>query len=81
MPVPMAAGVGSTSLLKYEFLEGYACRRGSEVQGEGDGKVLSRAAAPNRVVTCPTVVHGSPVRVDPVTVVFTGHATVPKSYF
>ena len=67
MQVPVAAALGSTSLLKYEFLEGYACRRVSEVPGEGDGKVLSRAVAPNRVVTCPSVAHGSPVRVDPVT--------------
>jgi hypothetical protein len=63
--LPVAAVVGSTSLVKYEFLEGYACRRGSEVQEEG--KVLSQAAAPNLVVTCPTVADGSAVRVDPYT--------------
>jgi len=64
MTVPVAAAIGSTSLIKYEFLEGYACRRGTEVQGYGDDKVLSRAAAPNRVLTCPAVANGSPVRED-----------------
>ena len=34
----------STSLIKYEFLEGYACRPASE--GGDGGKVLSRAPAP-----------------------------------
>jgi hypothetical protein len=64
MTVPVAAAIGSTSLIKYEFLEGYACRRGTEVQDYGDDKVLSRAAAPNRVLTCPAVANGSPVRED-----------------
>ena len=64
MQVPVAAALGSTTLIKYELLEGYACLRESDLAGHGQDKVLSRAAAPNRVVTCPTVAHGSPVRVD-----------------
>lgn len=64
LDVPVAAGLGSTSLVKYEFLEGYACRRASDVETEAQGKVLSRAAAPNRVVSCPEVANGSPVRLD-----------------
>ena len=67
MKAPVAASIGSTSLIKYEFLEDYACRRGTEVQGYGHDKVLSRTAAPNRVLTCPEVANGSPVRVDPFT--------------
>ena len=50
MTVPVAAAIGSTSLIKYEFLEGYDCRRGTEVQGYGNDKVLLRAAAPNKVL-------------------------------
>lgn len=67
MQVPVAAALGSTSLVKYDFLEGYACRRASDVQAEAQDKVLSRAVAPNRVVACPPVAHGVPVRLDPYT--------------
>jgi hypothetical protein len=65
--IPVPASLGSTSLIKYDFLPGYGCRGGIDVDGEGEDKVLSRVAAPNRVVTCPSVAHGSPVRVDPYT--------------
>ena len=64
MDVPVAAALGSTSLVKYEFLEGYACLRESDLAGVGQDKVLSRAAAPNRVLACPPVAHGSHARVD-----------------
>lgn len=65
--VPVPAALGSTSLVRYDFLPGYGCFRGSEVQEEGADKVLSRPAAPNRVLTCPAVAHGSVVREDPYT--------------
>ena len=64
LDVPVPAGLGSTSLIKYDLLPGYGCRRASELQEEGEDKTLSRAAAPNRVVTCPTVAHGAAVRED-----------------
>ena len=67
MDVPVAAALGSTTLVKYQLLEGYACLRESDLAGHGQDKVLSRAAAPNRVVTCPSVAHGSHARADPYT--------------
>jgi hypothetical protein len=67
MQVPVAAPLGSTSLVKYEFLEGYGCLRESDLAGVGQDKVLSRAAAPNRVLACPPVAHGSHARADPYT--------------
>ena len=64
MTVPVAAAIGSTSLVKYEFLEGYACLRAGDLASPDMATVLSRAAAPNRVINCPSVAHGSPVRED-----------------
>ncbi len=64
MEVPVAAAMGSTSLVRYQFLPGYGCLSENSLAGEGPDKVLSRAAAPNRVVVCPSVAHGAHARVD-----------------
>jgi hypothetical protein len=54
------AGHGTTSLVRYEFLPGYACL-GPEAL-VGTDTVLSRRAAPNRVVSCPSVKNGKAKR-------------------
>lgn len=64
MEVPVAAALGSTSLVRYQFLPGYGCLGENSLAGEGQDKVLSRAAAPNRVVACPSVANGAHARVD-----------------
>ena len=64
MEVPVAAALGSTSLVRYQFLPGYGCLSENSLAGEGQDKVLSRAAAPNRVVACPSVANGAHARVD-----------------
>ena len=61
--VPAAASHGTTSLVKYEFLSGYGCLGAEALAGSTD-TVLSRRAAPNRVVSCPSVLHGTAVRRD-----------------
>lgn len=60
--IPVPATLGSTSLIKYEFLPGYGCYGLEHISGQGN--VLSRGAAPNHLVACPAVPHGSPMRVD-----------------
>lgn len=64
MEVPVAAALGSTSLVRYQFLPGYGCLSENSLAGEGPDKVLSRAAAPNRVVPCRSVAHAAHARVD-----------------
>ena len=59
--VPVAATLGSTSLVRYDFLEGYGClRQPPDMQDH----VLSRAVAPNRVISCPTTKNGVAQRID-----------------
>lgn len=61
--IPAAASHGMTSLVKYEFLPGYGCLGPEALAGSGD-TVLSRMAAPNRVVACASVAHGKAIRRD-----------------
>ena len=61
--IPAAASHGTTSLVKYEFLPGYGCSGPEALAGSSD-TVLSRMAAPNRVVACASVAHGKAVRRD-----------------
>jgi len=63
LEVPKAAIHGTTSLVRYEFLDGYGCLGHEALAGSAD-TVLSRRAAPNRVVSCPSVLHGQAVRRD-----------------
>jgi hypothetical protein len=56
------AGHGTTSLVRYEFMPGYACL-GPEAL-VGSDTVLSRRAAPNRVVSCPSVANGKAKRIN-----------------
>jgi len=63
--VPKPADFGSTSLLMYDFLEGYGCYRTSDLVEQW--QVLSRSAAPNRIVTCAQVANGTQQRSDPYT--------------
>jgi hypothetical protein len=61
--VPGAARAhGTTSLVRYEFLPGYACL-GPEAL-VGSDTVLSRRAALNRVVSCPSVANGKAQRLS-----------------
>jgi hypothetical protein len=60
--VPAAAEHGTTSLVRYEFLPGYGCLDTGDLVG--DDTVLSRRAAPNRVVSCPSVANGKALRRD-----------------
>jgi hypothetical protein len=63
LQLPVAAAIGSTSLVRYDFLPGYACYDElPEVQGEV--QVLSARAAPNRILPCPPVANGTPQRSD-----------------
>lgn len=65
VPADMSGSIGSTSLVMYDFLQGYGCHDVSDLQGLD--KVLSRKEAPNRVVTCPQVANGTQQRSDPYT--------------
>jgi hypothetical protein len=63
LQLPVAAAIGSTSLVRYDFLPGYACH--DELpEVEGEVQVLSTKEAPNRILTCPDVAHGTPIRID-----------------
>lgn len=54
--IPVPAVLGSTSLVRYEFLQGYGCHR---QQPEDERMILSRVPAPNKMVPCPVVANGS----------------------
>ncbi len=54
--LPIPALIGSTSLVRYEFLPGYACHR---KQPEDEHAILSRFAAQNKIIKCPVVPNGS----------------------
>lgn len=54
--LPVAAAIGSTSLVRYDFLPGYGCYR---EQPEAANQILSRVVAPNKVLTCAAVANGS----------------------
>jgi hypothetical protein len=60
--VPAAASHGTTSLVKYEFLAGYGCLGVDALVGSDT--VLLRRAAPNRVVSCPSVANGNAQRIN-----------------
>jgi len=61
LQLPVAAAIGSTSLLRYDFLPGYGCY---EEEPELETQILSARAAPNKILTCPSVVNGTPQRID-----------------
>jgi len=61
LQLPVAASIGSTSLLRYDFLPGYACH---DKAPELETQILSAAAAPNRVIACPNVLNGQASRSD-----------------
>ena len=65
--IPQAAQYGTTSLIKYSFLPTYGCH--SSLNNEL--QVLSREAAPNRIIDCPNVENGLPHRLDELTCDFT----------
>lgn len=64
LTLPLAAAIGSTSLVRYDFLPGYGCHR---EQPEDAHQILSRVAAPNTVLTCAAVANGSVYASDLVT--------------
>ena len=53
--VPKAAAFGTSSMIQYDFIPGYGCLG---IDTTSDTHVLSREAAPNRLVTCPQVENG-----------------------
>lgn len=58
--MPVAADIGSTSLLRYSFLPGYACHSVSDLATSTDNtEILSRRIAPNRKIACPVEDHGT----------------------
>jgi hypothetical protein len=61
LQLPVAAAIGSTSLLRYDFLPGYGCY---EEEPELETQILSARAAPNKIITCPSVVNGTPQHID-----------------
>lgn len=61
LQLPVAAAIGSTSLLRYDFLPGYACHHQAP---ELETQILSAAAGPNKVITCPSVLNGQASRID-----------------
>ena len=65
LSIPQPADFGTTSLIMYDFLEGYGCHKTSDLKESWE--VLSRSAAPNRIVTCPQVANGTQQRSDPYT--------------
>jgi hypothetical protein len=65
LSVPRPADFGSTSLLMHDFIEGYGCYKTSDLVEPW--QVLSRSAAPNRIVTCAQVANGTQQRSDPYT--------------
>ena len=66
LQLPVAAAIGSTSLVRYDFLPGYACHDElPQQQGGGEEvQVLSAMVSPNRILTCPDVANGTPQRSD-----------------
>ena len=63
LQLPVAAAIGSTSLVRYNFLPGYACY--DELpDNEEQTQILSGRAAPNKILTCPSVAHGTAQRSD-----------------
>ena len=54
--IPVAADVGSTSLVRYSFLPGYGCSKSSDLDNT---ERLSRLTAPNMKISCPTDPHGT----------------------
>ena len=63
LQLPVAATLGSTSLVRYNFLPGYACHD-TLPEGQAEVQILSGRAAPNRILKCPNVAHGTPHRSD-----------------
>ena len=61
IPIPKAAQYGTTSLIKYDFVPGYACHTTGILSPT---QVLSREAAPNYIIDCPQVEHATIHRVD-----------------
>jgi hypothetical protein len=63
LQLPVAAAIGSTSLVWYNFLPGYACY--DELpDNQEQTQILSGRASPNKILTCPSVTHGTPQHSD-----------------
>lgn len=61
--IPVAADIGSTSLIRYSFLPGYGCYDASSllstVSTNAHTERLSRVIPPNQKIACPTDPHGT----------------------
>lgn len=69
--IPMAAEIGSTSMIKYSFADNFACHTNAELLQVAEPYVLSQYTFPNEMIKCEEKDHAIVYRADDLTCGFT----------